>query len=89
MAKYYRAKRPILFKLGDKVRLRKDVLVRHSRSVPAHAGYTHEGFHWRATLSKYQNRVGTITRVFDSGSVNVTFSDKNVIGLDQAELVKR
>jgi len=86
---YRRIKRPILFSVGDKVRLRKDVLVRHSRSVPAHAGYTREGFAWRATLDKYQNRVGTITRVFDSGSVNVTFRDKNTIGIDQAELVKK
>ena len=89
MPKYYKTKRPILFKIGDRVRLRKDVLVRHARSVPAHMGYTREGFQWRATLHKYRNFVGTITRVFDSGSVNVTFSDKNVIGIDQAELVKQ
>ena len=84
-----RIKRPILFKIGDKVKLRKDVLRRHSKSIPAHAGYTREAFHWRDVLGKYQNRVGTITRVFGSGSVNVTFSDKNTIGIDQAELVRR
>jgi len=89
MSKNYRGKRPILFKVGDKVKLRKDTLVRYSRSVPAHMGYTHEQFQWRAALDKYQNRIGTITRVFDSGSVNVTFRDKNTIGIDQAELVRK
>ena len=38
------------FKVGDKVALRPDVLQRHSRSVPAHGGYTTEQFAWRDTL---------------------------------------
>jgi len=76
------------FNVGDKVRLRKDVLVRHSRSVPAHAGFTREQFHWRAVLNKYGRKVGKITRTFPSGHVNVTYRDGNTIGIDSTELVK-
>lgn len=81
------AKKP-RFKVGSKVKLRKDVLLRHARSVPAHAGYTRAGFQWRATLDKYANRIGIITRVFPSGHVNVRFRDGNTIGIDDTELVR-
>lgn len=77
------------FKVGDKAKLRKDALVRHARSVPAHAGYTREQFSWRDTLKKYGNRVGVVTRVFPHGHVNLTFRDGKVIGIDQSELVRK
>jgi hypothetical protein len=77
------------FEKGDKVKLRTDVLKRHSQSVPAHAGYTREEFAWRKTLDEYQNRVGTIERTFPhSKHVNVVFSDGVIIGIDYTELVK-
>ena len=76
------------FKKGDKVKLRPDVLLRHSRSVPAHAGYTKEGFTWRAILDSLEGKIGTIERVFpDSGHVNVQFKG-HLIGIDWKELVK-
>lgn len=83
-----RKHRALKFKVGDRARLRKDALLQHSRSVPAHAGYTREGFAWRATLKKYEGKIGKITMIFDSGSVNLTYRDKNTIGIDQSQLVK-
>ncbi len=77
-----------MFLMGDKVRLRMDVLARHSRSIPAHAGYTREGFAWRAILDKFKNRVGVIRRVFPSSlQVNVQFRDGTLIGISRTELV--
>ena len=40
------------FKIGEKVKLRDDVLQRHSLSIPSHAGYTSDQFAWRNTLRK-------------------------------------
>lgn len=82
------------FKISDTVRLRDDVLVRHSASVPAHAGYTKEQLKWRATLGKLVGKTGTITRVFEgSRYVNVHFRweedgfpTSTLIGIDWAEL---
>lgn len=74
--------------VGDKVKLREDVLVRHARSVPAHAGYTKEQFRWREVLDKYAGKTGTVTRVFDSGHINLEFKDGTLIGIDNTELVK-
>ena len=77
------------FKVGDKVKLRKDVMVRHARSVPAHMGYTTAQFAWRKTLDKHENRIGTVTRTFpNSKHVNVTFRDGVTIGIDDTELVR-
>jgi hypothetical protein len=64
-----------MFKVGDKVVLRPDVLQRHSRSVPAHMGYTREQFAWRDTLRELLGKnkeykqvsppiIGTVSRVF-------------------------
>lgn len=73
--------------VGTKVKLRGDVLIRHSRSVPAQAGFTHEQFAWRDTLNKLAGKIGTVTRVFpDSKSVNVDF-DGHLIGIDSTELL--
>lgn len=75
--------------VGDKVKLRGDVLVRHARSVPAHAGYTREGFAWRETLNKYEGKTGRVTRTFPgSRHVNVSYPDGKTIGIDSTELVK-
>ena len=77
------------FSSGDKVKLRIDVLKRHSMSVPAHAGYTKEEFAWRATLNRLEGKQGTIERIFPgSRHVNVKFRDGTLIGLDYTELVK-
>lgn len=75
------------FKVGDQVMLRKDVLSRHSRSVPAHAGYTREQFSWRAILRSLSEEVGTVSRLFEgSKHANVDF-DGLTIGIDDTELV--
>lgn len=74
-------------KVNDKVRLRADALARHSRTVPAHAGYTREQFQWRDTLGKLAGKTGTITLIFDgSKHVNVDFEEDGVIGIDWTEL---
>ena len=73
---------------GMKVKLREDVLQRHSRSVPAHLGYTKEQFAWRDTLRKLDGKTGKITRTFpDSHHVNVKFRGA-LIGIDERELNK-
>lgn len=82
------------FKVTDRVRLRDDVLGRHSQSVPAHAGYTKEQFRWRALLKRLAGQVGTISRIFEgSKHVNVDFEATGTempttIGIDWTELVK-
>ncbi len=74
-------------KKGSKVKLRTDVLQRHSRSVSAHMGYTTAQFQWRDTLRKLKGRTGTVTRIFPSSShVNVKFG-KTLIGIGKNELV--
>lgn len=75
------------FKIGDKVKLKHDVLGRHSKSVPAHAGYTTDQFKWRDTLDGLEGQVGVIDRLFDkSKHVNVKFSGFKTIGIDYTEL---
>ena len=88
------------FKVGDKVILRKDVLVRHARSVPAHMGYNKNQFSWRKTLDGKEGVVGTISRIFpNSKHVNVKFDkpfkskdeydreyETDTIGIDYTEL---
>ena len=73
--------------LGDSVRLKDDALAQHSRSVPAHAGFTTEQFSWRDTLRNLTDQVGTITKVFpNSNHVNVKFYETTIgIDLDQLE----
>lgn len=72
--------------MNKKVKLREDVLVRHSRSVPAHMGYTHEQFLWRDTLRRLKGKKGKITRTFEgSRHVNVKFG-KDLIGIDLKDL---
>ncbi len=82
-----------VFVVGDKVKLRQDVLKRHSRSVPAHMGYTTAQFQWRDCLRKLEGKEGNITRVFESSKhVNVVFDDGTrygeCIGIDSTELEK-
>jgi len=70
------------FKVGDQVKLKPNALAMHSRSVPAHAGYTHEQFEWRDTLNKLGDSTGTIERVFENSShVNVDFNG-TLIGVE-------
>jgi len=77
-----------MIKKGSKVKLRPDVLQRHARSVPAHAGYTKEQFEWRDTLRKLRGKTGTVTRTFPSSShVNVKFG-KTLIGIGKSQLVE-
>lgn len=74
------------FSKGNKVKLRSDALDRHSRSVPAHAGYTREQFSWRDTLGSLKGKTGVIDRTFpDSQHVNVKFG-KTLIGINKSEL---
>lgn len=74
------------FTIGSKVKLRDDALQRHSRSVPAHLGYTKEQFAWRDTLRKLKGQTGTVSRPFDNSKhVNVDF-DGVCIGIDFTEL---
>ena len=76
------------FQVGDKVKLVRDVLQHHARSVPAHMGYTREQFAWRRTLDALEGKTGTISRVFEgSNHVNVDF-DGEVIGIGASELVQ-
>ena len=74
-------------KVGDRVMLREDVLVRHARSIPPWAGYTKEQFEWRRILKSLEGKVGVVERVFPSGFVNVRFGDE-LIGIQDTELVK-
>jgi hypothetical protein len=75
-------------KKGDKVKLRPDVLRRHSHSVPAHAGFTKEQFHWRDLLDKLEGKTGVVERIFpNSKHTNVQFPG-HPIGIDYTELVK-
>lgn len=89
------------FREGDLVKLRPDVLRRHSQSVPSHAGYNKNEFSWRDTLQKLSDKIGKITRVFpDSKHVNIEFPQSwishdehgreytvNTIGIDYTELL--
>lgn len=79
---------PNPFKVGDKVKLHPEALKHHAQSVPAHAGYSHEGFQWREHLRKLEGRVGTVSRVFDSGHTNVDYDGGyGAIGIDHKSLV--
>lgn len=74
-------------KVGTRVKLRKNVLQRHAKSVPAHAGYTREQFAWRETLDELEGQTGKVTRVFPkSDFLNVDF-DGHLIGINKSELV--
>jgi hypothetical protein len=82
--------------IGSKVKLKKDVLVKHAKSIPAHAGYSPEQFAWRNTLSKLQDKIGIVTRTFENSKhTNITFDtiskdfaceDAISIGIDYTEL---
>lgn len=64
-----------------------NVLQRHSRTVPAHAGYTTQQFQWRDTLRKLKGKIGRITGIFkDSKHTNVTFEGNQCIGIDCTEI---
>lgn len=76
------------FKIGDKVKLADDVMQKHAKSVPAHAGYTSVQFKWRETLNNLSGKIGTIQRVFpNSDHVNVDF-DGELIGIESSQLIK-
>lgn len=76
------------FKVGDEVMLREDVLQRHSRSVPGHAGYLPAQFAWRNTLKELHGKTGKITSLFKKNDyVSVDFGD-TCIGINSSELVK-
>lgn len=75
--------------VGDKVKLHPEALLRHAKSVPAHAGYSKEQFAWRDVLNKLEGKVGTIERLFpNSNHVNVEFEDGQLIGIDAKDVVK-
>jgi len=76
-----------LIPVGTKVKLRPDVLVRQSRSVPAHLGYSPEQFTWRDTLDKLEGKTGEVYNVFsDEDFVNIDF-DGVKIGIKTSELL--
>ena len=69
------------FKVGDKVVVTLEGLQAHSRSVPAHMGYTRETMSWRRSLSKFRDKktVGTVTKVFPSSDqINVDFDGEKM-----------
>jgi hypothetical protein len=73
--------------VGDRVKLRPDVLKKHSRKIPAHAGFTIEQFKWREVLSSLEGHTGIVTRTFpNSKHVNVDFNGQT-IGIDHTELM--
>ena len=82
----HRLQTPNPFKVGDKVKLHPEALKHHAQSVPAHAGYSKEGFAWREHLGKLEGHVGTVSRVFDSGHTNVDFHS-GTIGIEHKSLV--
>jgi len=75
-----------MIRKGSIVKLKSDILQKHSRSVPSHMGYTREQFRWRDTLRKLKGRTGIVTRTFpNSKHVNVKFG-KTLIGLNKSQL---
>lgn len=79
-----------MFKKGDKVKITDDGLQKHSRSIPAHMGYTQETIDWRKKLSDIQddNIVGTIERIFQNSThINVLFNGK-CFGVDEYMIQK-
>lgn len=80
-------KKPDWVKKGTKVKLRKDVLLRHARSIPPYSGYTKEQFAWRELLRKLEGKTGVIERAFSGKHCNVRFGNV-LIGIDYDELVK-
>jgi len=74
---------------GSKVKLRPDVLRRHAKSVPAHAGYTSEQFSWRKTLDNLEGKTGIVERTFPSSKhINVRFG-KTLIGINNSEVIEK
>lgn len=57
---------PVQLQSGDRVIITKEGLIKHSKSIPSHLGYTSEQFKWRQELSRLcdAKEVGTI-RVSD------------------------
>lgn len=89
MAKIKQRHNASKFVVGDRVRLRKDVLARHAKSIPASTGYSSTEFRWRKTLKEQSGRVGRITRIFASiGAVTVRFRGGPTIGIGDSKLVK-
>ncbi len=77
---------PNPFKVGDKVQLHPEALKHHAQSVPAHMGYSREGFAWRKRLGELEGKTGTVSRVFDSGETNVDYHD-GTIGIHHKSLI--
>lgn len=77
------------YKVGDTVRLHDEALQHHARSIPAHLGYTKEGFAWQDTLRKLQGKVGKVSRVFpNSQHINVDYPEHGTIGIDAKSIVR-
>lgn len=74
------------YQVGDAVELCEDVLERHSRSVPAHMGYTTGQFAWRDRLRSLEGKNGVITGIYDTGHVNVDFAGVTIC-IQDSELV--
>lgn len=72
--------------IGSKVKLKKDVLARHAKSIPAHAGYSPEQFAWRDTLKKLQDKIGIVTKTFENSKHTNVQYDSITIGIDHTEL---
>lgn len=71
-----KAQGKIDYKVGDSVVITVDGLKKHSRSIPAHMGYSQATIDWRGKLSKLADAetVGTVERVFPGGNnLNVDF----------------
>ena len=74
--------------VGSAVKLREDVLQRHSRSVPAHCGYTTQQFAWRDTIRSLAGKVGKVSRIFENSNyANVDYPNGKCIGINLSELV--
>ena len=72
------------FKVGDRVKVAKDGLQKHSKTEAPSAGYTRNQMSWRKSVSDLlkKNDEGTIGRVFEHGSrsrYNVDFDSRDMI----------
>ena len=69
------------FSCGDKVVVTLEGLQEHSRSTPAHMGYTRETMSWRRTLSglKDSGEAGTVVRTGED--LTVDWPSRGLVGL--------
>ncbi len=77
------------FKVGDSVKISSDGLVKHSRGVPAHMGYSQATIDWRNSILKIEKAglIGKVTRIASDDNINVEF-DETCYGVDSYMIEK-